>query len=206
MTDGVKVFQPAPPEDRPPQMTEGMRRFLLLLVCLLVVGVYYVIVGVPTAIHRMSAPWSGFGTGPDRLAGTWVGRVNTQTQADFAKFSREGGQGVPPLPPPMAGTMMIKLSFGLDIASLSLEGKVSRCGPGQATVIYPFKSLTVDDPRQIGLQVHIGKGPMDYDDYDLRFAPGSLRVQVEPRQQTTTEGTLHKGSAAEFEQLCSTMQ
>ncbi len=192
MSDGVKVFQPK----AQPQVVlrQSTKLIMFLLLCAVIAAVAYSIVGIPWAVRRMAAPWSGFGTGPDRLAGTWVGDLATGRFKD-GPFATGQPQGP-------AQPVMINISFQMDTASLTLRGTVTHCGSGETQTKQPFDGPTVHDPQVISLPVHIGKGGTDYEDYDLFFFPGALKVRTEPQRGPALSGTLHKGDAAEFTQLC----
>ncbi len=149
--------------------------------------------GIPYLYNRLSRPWAGFGEGPDRLAGTWVGQVDVQ---QFAQAG--GGNAVAPV---VQGAMLVQIAFDLMWGSPKIHGKVTMQSAAAQGVSGFYRGVSVFDPKVISCGVKVGAGGQEYRSLDAHFAPGALQVSW-PDVSGTIQGVLHKGTQAEFEQLC----
>ena len=198
MSDDEKVITQKTYARRQPALPRAVVFLGFIAICLGVAAVGYAVVGIPWAIHRMQAPWSSFGEGPDRLAGTWVGDLASGRAVEFGQYgyteasSKEG----------VIQPVMIDISFSLDMPSLSLNGKVSHCGPNATRISQPFDGRSVSDPRFISLPVHTGATGVDYQDYDVILSSGTLAVATAASPGKVISGHLHKGTTREFQDLC----
>ncbi len=198
MSDDQKVITQRTYARRQPALPRTLVFLGFVAICLGIAVVGYAVVGIPWAIHRMQAPWSSFGEGPDHLAGTWVGDLASGRAVGFGQYGYTAASSKEGTPQPV----MIDISFSLDMPSLSLTGKVSHCGPNATRTSQPFDGPSVSDPSFISLPVHTGATGVDYQDYDVLLSSGSLAVATAPKNGMVISGHLHKGTTREFQDLC----